>query len=178
MGTLLAFAPFLMFVVVERLIGGPAGLAAGAVVSAVMLARDTFSSVRRVKILEVGTFVLFGGLAFLEWLPGAEQWSIAAVRLRVDSGLLLIVLVSILIRRPFTLQYASEQVPIEVLNTSQFVRTNYVISSVWAAAFAVMVLADLALVYMPALPRQASIIATVAAIVGAVKFTGWYPQRH
>lgn len=177
MGTLLAFAPFFAFVVVERLIGVPAGLAAGAAVSALLLMRDALSSTRRVKVLEIGTFVLFGGLTLFAWMPGAAQWSIAAVRLRVDAGLLLIVLVSMLIKRPFTLQYAREQVPAELWNSPAFVQTNYAITGAWAAAFAVMVIADLALTYLPDVPRQLSIIATVAAIVGAVKFTGWYPQR-
>jgi len=178
MGILLAFAPFFAFVAVERLVGVPAGLAAGAAVSAVLLLRDTVSGTRRVKVLEIGTFLLFGGLALCVWLPGAAQWSIAAVRLRVDAGLLLIVIVSMLIKRPFTLQYAREQVPADLWSSPAFVRTNYVITGAWAAAFAVMVLADLALTYLPDVPRQVSIIATVVAIVGAVKFTGWYPQRH
>jgi hypothetical protein len=178
MGMLLAFAPFFAFVVIERLVGVPAGLAAGAAVSASLLLRDAVSRTRRVKVLEIGTFLLFGGLALFAWLPGTVQWSIAAVRLRVDAGLLLIVLASILIGRPFTLQYAREQVSVELWSSPLFVRTNYVITGAWAAAFAVMVVADLALTYLPDLPRQISIIATVAAIVGAVKFTGWYPQRH
>jgi hypothetical protein len=33
------------------------------------------------------------------------------VRLRVDAGLLLIVLITLLVGKPFTLQYAREQVP-------------------------------------------------------------------
>ena len=40
-----------------------------------------------------------------------------------------------------------------------------------------MVLADLALVYLPDLAPSISIIATVLAIVGAAKFTETYPKR-
>lgn len=177
MGMLLAFAPFIAFVVIERVVGVPAGLAAGAIVSAVLLLRDGLSSTRRVKVLEIGTFLLFGGLTLLALMPGTEPWSIAAVRLRVDAGLLLIVLATMAIRRPFTLQYAREQVSPDLWNSAEFVRTNYVITAAWAAAFAVMVVADFALIYMPALPHSVSILATVAAIVGASKFTDWYPQR-
>lgn len=99
------------------------------------------------------------------------------VRLRVDAGLLLIVLATMALRQPFTLQYAKETVAPELWNSTEFIRTNYVITAVWALAFLVMVLADLVLVYMPDLPPRYGIVATVLALVGAVKFTGWYPDR-
>ena len=178
MGMLLAFAPFLAFVVIERLVGVPAGLAAGALLSAALLLRDAVSRTRHVKVLEIGTFMLFGGLTVIALLPGAAQWSIAAVRLRVGAGLLLIVLASIAMGRPFTLQYAREQVSSDLWGRPEFVRTNYVITAAWAVAFAVMVIADLALIYLPALPHSVSIVSTVLALVGAVKFTGWYPERE
>ncbi|GAB5097471.1 hypothetical protein YK56LOC_33960 [Caballeronia sp. HLA56] len=178
MGILLAFSPFLAFVVIERTIGVPAGLAAGAIVSALLLLRDMVSPTRKVKVLEIGNFILFAGLTLIALLPGATEWSIAAVRLRVDTGLLLIVLASIAMRRPFTLQYAREEVSSDLWESPAFMRTNYVITAAWAAAFAIMVIADVALTYLPALPRSVSIVATVLALVGAVKFTGWYPERE
>ena len=106
------------------------------------------------------------------------SWSLWGVRLVVDSGLLLIVLVSIVIRQPFTLQYARERVPADVQASAEFVRTNYVITAVWALAFAVMVAADLVLTWMPELPARFGIIPTVLALVGAFKFTAWYPERR
>jgi hypothetical protein len=72
MNMLLAFAPFIAFVVVERAVGVSAGLAAGAVVSAAMLVRDFLSPERRVKILEIGTFLLFGALTLYSLTYGAS----------------------------------------------------------------------------------------------------------
>ena len=100
-----------------------------------------------------------------------------AVRLRVDLGLLLIVLASIALRKPFTLQYARERVSPEFWDRREFVRTKYIITAVWAAAFAVMVVAEAALVYVPAMPNRLGIVVTVLASVAAVKFTSWYPAR-
>lgn len=174
MGVLLAFAPFLTFVVVERLIGVQPGLIAAAVVAVIVLLRDL--SRKTVKVLDVGTALLFAGLAIYKHFAHPD-WSVIAVRLRVDLGLFLIVLVSILLRRPFTLQYAREQVPREFWNSPEFVRTNYVITGVWAAAFAVMVLAEAAVLYLPGMPKSLGVLVTVLAIVGAMKFTGWYPER-
>ncbi|PQV54215.1 hypothetical protein [Paraburkholderia sp. BL21I4N1] len=174
---LLTFAPFLAFAVIERLAGAQAGLAAGAIVAAALLVRDFLSPMRRIKLLEVGTFLLFGALT-LYALTRDVQWSIAAVRLRVDGGLMLIVLASIALRRPFTLQYARETVARELWNSPEFIRVNYVISAAWAAAFGALVLADIAMAYATALPHSVGIVATVAALVGAFKFTAWYPTQH
>jgi len=41
-----------------------------------------------------------------------------------------------------------------------------------------MVIAELALLYVPDLPPRVGIIAIVVALYGAVKFTGWYPERN
>ncbi len=175
MGILLAFAPFLVFLVLERTIGVSTGLMVAAVVAAILVARDVLGN-KGIKVLDIGTLILFGGLAIYARAVNPE-WSVIAVRMRVDVGLLLIVLASIALRRPFTMQYAREQVPQEFWNTPEFVRTNYVITGAWAAAFAVMVAAEAALLYLPGMPPRVGILITVLAIVGAVKFTSWYPDR-
>jgi hypothetical protein len=177
MGILLAFAPFIAFAIVDRLVGSTGGLAAGFVISAGLLARDWVSPNRTPKILEIGTAILFGALALYALLRN-PAWSIMGVRLVVDSGLLLIVLVSIAIRKPFTLQYAREQVSKDMWASPEFARVNYVITAVWVLAFVALVLADLVLIYIPELPPRFGIIATVLALVGAFKFTSWYPDRR
>jgi hypothetical protein len=176
MGILLAFAPFLVFVVVERLVGVAAGLAAATVTSGGLLVRDTLIRKKMIKVLEVGTFLLFGGLAAYTFAAKTE-WSIPAVRLWVDGGLLVIVLISLAVRQPFTLQYAREQVSRELWDRPEFVRTNYIITAVWAGAFALMVAADLMMLFVPTLPTFVAILVTVAALWGAARFTSWYPER-
>jgi hypothetical protein len=134
MGILLAFAPFFAFAVIDRLANGTAGLIVGTAVSAALILRDLLTPNRAPKVLEIGTVIQFGGLALYAVLF-YPTWSIVGVRLRVDAGLLLIVLVSIALQRPFTLRYAREQVAREFWSSPTFVRTNYVITAVWALAF-------------------------------------------
>jgi len=176
MGILLAFAPFIGFALVDRLVGPTQGLFTGAIVAAALLARDWATPGRTPKILEVGTALLFGGLALYAAL-GEPTWSVVGVRLRVDAGLLLIVLASMAVGRPFTLQYARERVAPEFWSSPGFVRANYAITAAWALAFLVMVAAELALLYAPGLPRRVGVVAIVLALVGAVRFTSWYPER-
>ncbi len=67
---------------------------------------------RSVKILAAGSVIVFVmiGLALLFFDP---QPSTLAVKLSVDIGVFVIALGSMLLRRPFTLQYGIESVPAE-----------------------------------------------------------------
>ena len=86
MGILLAFAPFIAFAVIDRLIGPVSGLFVGALVSAALVLRDVVRPGRVPKILEMGSALLFGGLTLLTALIGI-QMSVIGVRLCVDAGL-------------------------------------------------------------------------------------------
>jgi hypothetical protein len=173
MGILLAFSPFLAFVVVEQLAGTTAGLIAAALVSVCVLIHS-----RKLRILEVGSALLFGALAVCAAMNTHANWSIAAMRLCVDSGLLLIILASLALRRPFTLQYAREQVSADVANSRTFLRVNDIMTIAWSAAFGVLILADLMLLYRPQWPMGIAIALSVSALASAAKFTAWYPEHR
>jgi predicted transporter len=177
MGILLAFAPFIEFVVLDELLGSTEGLLAGIIMSAGLLIRDLMSADREPKIIEIGTAIFFCGLA-VQALLLDPAWSIDGVRLRVDSGLLIMILVTLAIRQPFTLQYAREQVAPEFWESPEFVRANYVITAMWALAFSVVVIVELILLQWPEVPPRVGILVTIAALVGAVKFTSWYPEHR
>ncbi|MGY8527648.1 hypothetical protein [Paracidovorax citrulli] len=168
MNLLVAFLPFIVFAIVERAAGFAAGLAVGAVIAIVLIVRDLFAR-RSLKVLEVGTALMFAGLALYAHLA-QPAWSIGFVRLLVDGGLLLIALISIAIRMPFTLQYAREQVPREHWQSPAFIRTNYAITLAWAGAFLALVIADLLLAYA-LVPPALAVAMIVAALWGAVRFT-------
>jgi hypothetical protein len=173
MSILLALTPFIVFFVVMRMVSPFAGLAAALAVS-VLLGIRQWRRGESVKVLEVGSLALFGALV-LYTLIAAPDWTVATVRLAVDGGLLIIVLVSLAIGMPFTLQYARETVPKELWTSPPFMTTNQRITGVWAAAFAVMTAADAAAHYVEAIPLWIDIAASVTAFAGAVWFTRWYP---
>ena len=176
MNILLAFTPFLVFVLFERLGGTFSGLVTAAVAAFAMIIRDQMRGRGSWKVLEIGTVLLFSGLALYVMATG-DVWSISEVRLRVDAGLLAIVLLSLAIRTPFTLQYAREQSSRELWKEPAFVKANYKITLAWAAAFAVLVAADLLLIYKPELPVAIGVSATIVALAAAVRFTASYPNR-
>ncbi|WP_251864530.1 hypothetical protein [Achromobacter sp. Marseille-Q4962] len=177
MDIVLAFAPFAVFAVLERSVGVLEGLAAGAAAAACLLLRDWVSPERRVKPLESGSFLLLAGLMLYAPMAGGDGWSVAEARLRVDGGMLAVVLLTMLLRRPFTLEYAREREPEYVWKNRRYRRMNYVVTGAWAAAFAVMAAADMALLRWPWLSPALAVAATVAALYGAARFTRWYPSR-
>jgi hypothetical protein len=90
----------------------------------------------------------------------------------------LIVLASIALRQPFTVQYARETIGHEHWHSTDFVHINYVISAAWAIAFGAPVLADIVMAYVPAVPHATAVVAMVVALIAAVKFTSWYPEQR
>lgn len=171
-----SFSPFIAFAVLTRLLPVTGALFAGAAVAIVLLLRERFVQKRSLKLLEAGTALLFGGLGLYVLYAGGD-WSIVEVRLAVDFGLFLIVAFTMLVRQPFTLQYARERVSPEVAARPQFKAINYLLTGVWALAFLVMTLADLVMARMPEVPLGFGVAVTIAALVGAVKFTTWYPEH-
>ena len=172
---LLGFAPFVAFAVAANIWGAMSGLMIGAAISAALLAKDLLRR-QQPKILEIGTLLMFAGLlAWATLFP--SPLTVLTVRLRVDAGLLLIVLISLAIAKPFTSQYARERVPEDRWKSPQFTKINFVITAIWALAFGCIVAADLMMVYMPNVPLRVGIVVTVAALYGAYRFTDWYPKR-
>jgi hypothetical protein len=92
--------------------------------------------------------------------------------------MLAIALLSMAIRKPFTQQYAVEAVDAETAQLPEFRRANYVITSVWSAAFVLMLLANALLIYLPGLPLWCGLVVALAARNSALLFTKWYPERQ
>lgn len=176
MSLIIAFVPFIAFALLSNWVSSLAGLLAAAALAAALLLRDALTPGRHVKLLEVGSVLMFGSLAALQAVTGSEA-GILAVRLRVDAGLFALVLLSLVIRRPFTLAYAKEQVQPEVWTHPRFLHTNDVLTAAWAAAFAVVTAADAMMLGLPEVPRIASIAVTALALLAGLRFTTWYPDH-
>ncbi|HEX3809806.1 MAG TPA: hypothetical protein VHW02_08885 [Rhizomicrobium sp.] len=172
MGAAIGFAPFVVFAVMMNLSLSFALWLAFA--TAFGVGMYDFLHTRALRILDVGCTVLFGVLAIY---TGFVQPSLAIeiVRLIVDGTLLAIALYSLLRREPFTLPYAREHAPPDVADTPQFRRMNYIVSLVWAIAFAVMAAADAAATFGPVIPLSLDIAIGLAALALAIIFTARYP---
>ncbi len=170
----LILAPFATFAVLMATSTISASLAASALVAAAVLGWELFNR-RSLKALTLGALATFAVLLAYHTL--AEPITGTTTRLAVDGALAAIAVGSIVIRRPFTLQYAREQVDAETQARPRFMETNYVLTGVWTSAFALMFAADSLALYLPEVPVWS--IAGIAFLArnGATLFTQWYPKR-
>jgi hypothetical protein len=152
----IALATSVLFVIANRLIGG---------------------SLKLLEIADVVFFVvliIIGGVASANVTDWLETW---AGELS-NVALVLIAVGSMLVHRPFTLEYAREEVSPELWDNPVFIRTNYVITGFWAGAFVVAAISGFigdAILDDPNNIWTGWIIQTGAMIV-AIQFTVWYPR--
>ena len=171
MTMLMAFLPFIAFAVLAKHLGLFTALLVAALISVYPLARSWRAS-RRVLALECVAFAVFTLLALWSIVSG-KTVSLFAVRLAGDAAFTLVALGSLLLRRPFTLQYQQPrpQGPLSPLAR----RIHNQITGVWALAFAVMTAVDGVMLTQPALSTAFGVGVTIAALAAAIKFTQWYP---
>src|SRR5664279_4640232 len=107
----LILAPYGAFASLMLVTSAAVSLFASAAICLMVVALDVLRG-RSIKMLGLGSAILFLGLGGIVTLVD-PSWSASQVKLTVDAGVLAISLASLLIRRPFTLQYAREVVDAE-----------------------------------------------------------------
>jgi len=171
MGIFLSFLPWIAF----WILSGRESFAIAAAASAAVVFFITIRDIREhnIKVLDLGTLVFFVLLTVAAFTPWAEWIDRNALPLS-NVALFLIALISILIRKPFTLQYAREQVDPKFWDSPAFYSTSLAISWVWCATFAIVAVTSyLALNHPCLIDRMIHIL----VFVGAIKFTSWYPDH-
>lgn len=173
MAILLGFAPFIAFALLSNFDLDLALWVAFAAAFAIAI-RD-FAHSRLLRMLDVGSVVLFGLLSLWSGFvqPGIP---IQMARLAVDGGLFAMAAMSLVLRHPLTLQYAREQVPEEFWETARFVYTNYLVTGAWAIAFAIMALADAVANKNKQLPVSLDVAVSLLVLAIAILFTARYPH--
>ncbi len=170
----LILAPYGAFAMLMLVTSATTSLFAAAAICVAVIAFDIVRG-RSIKILGVGSVIVFtavgGYLAIVDPALGNS-----AVKFAVDAGIFLISLMSIVIRFPFTLQYAREVVDAETAKLPGFLRANYIITLAWTGAALLMMAGNIALIYAPSLPLWSSLLIAFAARNSAVYFTKWYPE--
>jgi len=132
------------------------------------------------KILEFADVIFFAALGIIgilasdstiHWLEnyGGEISNVALV---VIAGF------SLLIRQPFTLQYAREQVDRSLWDNPVFIHINYVITWFWTLAFLVGAISGFIgdVVIDNSNNLWTGWIIQTGAIIVAIQFTAWYPD--
>jgi hypothetical protein len=169
----LILAPYGAFATLMLVTSAAVSLFVSAVIGMMVMAHDALRG-RSIKVLGAGSVILFAALGVYITLVDRGLGS-SAVKLTVDAGMFAISFTSLVMRRPFTLQYAREMVDAETAQLAGFMRANYIITWAWTGAFLLMMIANVLMIYVPGLPLWSGIAIAFAARNSAVYFTRWYP---
>jgi hypothetical protein len=134
----LAFVPWILFAVLCRRDSLQAAVVVGLAAAVVISLPSVLAG--RPKILELSTvafFVIFVVVVFAVD-PGADDFLNRYGRAIATGGLALIAAVSLLVGKPFTEQYAREQVDPSLWGTERFLRLNRDFTAGWALVFLAM----------------------------------------
>jgi hypothetical protein len=170
----LILAPFGSFALLMLVTSAQIALFASAAICLAVIGVDVYRG-RSIKMLGAGSVVLFTGLGAYVTLTDPNL-SHSAVKLTIDVGVLAISLVSLIIRKPFILQYALEEVDAESARQPGFLKAVYLITWAWNAAFVLMIIGNVLTIYVPGLPLWSGLVIAFAARNSAAFFTTWYPQ--
>ncbi|MBW7973020.1 hypothetical protein [Bradyrhizobium sp. BR 10289] len=174
MAIFLILAPYGAYTFLMLVTSATVSVFAGSAICLATVAIDVARG-RSVKILAAGSAIVFAAIALYLALVDPQLGTLG-VKLSVDIGIFVISLGSMLLRRPFTLQYAVESVPAEIAAMPGFLTANYVITGAWTAAALAMAAANIVLLYFPGLPLWLSLAVAFAARNSAIYFTKWYPE--
>jgi hypothetical protein len=171
----LILSPYMTFTALAYVATLTDSLMAAALVSLAINAIDHLRG-RTPKAIGLVSTAIMAALA-IYFVFAQTEWSRIEIGLAFDLGILAVALISIALRSPFTLQYARETADAAVQAEPDFVKVNYVLTAVWAAAMALMMAVDVLAIYVPSVPLWAGFALTLVLRTGAVQFTKWYPTR-
>lgn len=170
----LILAPFGAFALLMLVTSAQVSLFASAAICLTVVGIDVVRG-RSIKMLGAGCVVVFAGIGAWVTLIDPNMGS-SAVRLTTDIGVLVISLASLLVRKPFVLQYALDEVDAETARQAGFLKAVYVITWAWTGAFVLMIVGNVLTIYVPGFPLWTGLAIAFAARNSAAYFTTWYPQ--
>jgi hypothetical protein len=170
---LLAFAPWLSFLIIAR--DSLFRLKLGLIVALIL------SIVMGVARLHRGV-ILWAGLFFFTCTTVAvvllnDVWTAKYMGILANGTLAVSSWMTVALGKPFTLDYAREHTDPSLWDNPVFIRTNIVITSVWALTFTVNAVLTWGKMEHFLLPEWAYEIVTHGFLIGAAAFTTWYPNH-
>jgi hypothetical protein len=174
MNLVVGFAPFILFAALSRLSADLALWVAFAAAFVVTI-RDFVES-PSLRLLDAGCLVLFALLSL--WRGFLDpSLPLAMVRFIADIALFVLLGGSVLLRRPFSIDYARLDPQEAAWPPALFRKVNYLVSGAWAIAFLAMAVADGTVAFIPQLALYGSIAVSVVALGLAATFTLRYPAH-
>ena len=106
-----------------------------------------------------------------------DMWTLRYMGVLANGTLAAAIWLTILSKRPFTLDYAKEHTDPALWSSPSFLLTNNIISSVWGLALSANTALAFGKMRALLLPEVAYDVLSYATLLAAVGFTTWYPKH-
>ena len=169
---LLVFAPWIAFLVIAN--GSLFRLKLGIGVAAVLTVVMVVTRLHRGAIIWVG--IVFFSYALVTVVVLDNMWTAIHMGILANGALAAGTWMSIVLKRPFTLEYAREHTEPSLWNSPSFLRTNYILTSMWAVTFTINAGLSWQRRVRPMMPGWAYEITSYFLLVLASVMSPWYPQ--
>lgn len=170
---LLAFAPWLAFLFIAH--GSLFRLKLGLVVALVLTVVMGVLRLHRGVILWVG--LAFFAAASVAVLGFDNLWTIQRMGIFASGALAVGAWATILMKQPFTLDYAKEHTAPALWTSPVFIRTNMLLTTLWAGTFTTNALLAWGKMRQVLLSELGYEILSYTLLVGTMFFTTWWPKR-
>jgi hypothetical protein len=168
---ILAFAPWLAFLFIAH--GSLFRLEVGLAVALLLSIGMGVARLHRGIILWVG-LTFFSG-ATVAVLVFHDMWTIRHMGVIASGVLATATWLTVLLRKPFTMDYAREHTPPELWTSPAFLRTNLILTSAWGLTFTCNALLAVGKMHQWLLPELGYELISYALMFGTAAFTTWYP---
>ncbi len=171
MGILFSFLPWIVF----WILSGKDNFGIATTCAALTVIILNIKSIKKLnmKILDLGTLIFFLALVAISYTHDA-RWIGKYASPLSSTAIFIIALISIMIQKPFTLQYAREETEEKYWDTPPFYSVNFFISWVWCIAFAVNAISAFFTVNHHSLVDW---VVHIFIFIAVLKFTAWYPKH-
>jgi hypothetical protein len=170
---LLAFAPWIAFLIIAH--GSLFRLKLGLVIALALCVVMGVTRLHRGVILWAGLcFFMFATIAVVMF---ENVWTVQHMSVLASGTLAVFAAASLMVGKPFTLDYAREHTDPALWNRPEFLRTNFVITLVWTLSFtanAILAWGKMVGFLLSELVYEAL---SYTLLVGTAIFTIWYPGR-
>jgi hypothetical protein len=175
-GIFVGFAPWIVFDVVASPSTWEFAAVAALITAAVLAGPDLLAG--RAMLLDVAGIVFFAVMVLaalvldrsdLDWLERYAQV--------ISSGALAVIAFGSLAYVPFTEQYARRGAPRAVWSTPTFKQVNRLLTALWGLVFAAIAIMGWIAMHVDHGQDWLNWIIPIALLVGAIKFSAWYPEQ-
>ena len=173
MKLVLAFAPWLSFLIIAH--GSMFRLELGLGIALGLSILMGVLKLHRGVILWVG--LAFFSAAFILVIGFQSMWTVRHMGVLANGALALGTWAGVVMRKPFTLDYAREQTDPAHWDSPIFLRTNMIITSAWGGVFTCNALLAWLKMNKFVFSELTYEIFSYAALLGVAVFTQWYPAH-